>query len=230
MNNISTRSEKLTSAATERAECSTKTRRFTAVCAGMVTLVASLSANAAFVISGGATQGLPITANDFNSNLSSLGFNQMSTGAQLSVDTDGSVTFHFIAAEAAYTNSFNSGSSSITENNESFDWDGWDSFSINVAAGDILDFSFTSNGVNALTPVDNASGENIIGLGIMTSTATSDLVLAYNDNLLNQGDSDFDDMLVRAEFSSAAVPLPAAVWLFGSGLLGLIGIARHRKQ
>lgn len=30
-------------------------------------------------------------------------------------------------------------------------------------------------------------------------------------------------------FSAAAVPIPAAAWLFGSGLLGLIGIARRRK-
>jgi len=26
-----------------------------------------------------------------------------------------------------------------------------------------------------------------------------------------------------------AVPVPAAVWLFGSGLIGLIGIARRKK-
>ena len=29
--------------------------------------------------------------------------------------------------------------------------------------------------------------------------------------------------------SSSPVPLPAAVWLFGSGLLGLVGIARRKK-
>jgi len=29
--------------------------------------------------------------------------------------------------------------------------------------------------------------------------------------------------------SSAVVPIPAAVWLFGSGLLGLIGISRRKK-
>ena len=31
-------------------------------------------------------------------------------------------------------------------------------------------------------------------------------------------------------FSVQAVPVPAAVWLFGSGLLGLIGVARSRKS
>jgi hypothetical protein len=31
-------------------------------------------------------------------------------------------------------------------------------------------------------------------------------------------------------FSGAAVPVPAAVWLFGSGLLGLVGIARRKKK
>lgn len=29
--------------------------------------------------------------------------------------------------------------------------------------------------------------------------------------------------------SASAVPIPAAVWLFGSGLLGLVGIARRKK-
>ena len=212
-------------------------RRFTVLSAGAVTLVCSLSANAAFVVSGGsATQALPVPDNDFNSNLTGEGFNQMTTGAQLSVDMDGSVTFYYIAAESGYTNSFNYGSGSsisITENNDSFDWDGWYSFSIDVNAGDILDFRFTSATASALTPVDNYSDTNLQGLGIMTSTTTPDLVLAYNDNyqLIGPGmDADYDDMLVRAEFIPAAVPLPAAVWLFGSGLLGLIGMARRRKQ
>jgi len=32
-----------------------------------------------------------------------------------------------------------------------------------------------------------------------------------------------------SDFGQAAVPVPAAAWLFGSGLVGLIGVARRKK-
>ena len=32
-----------------------------------------------------------------------------------------------------------------------------------------------------------------------------------------------------ANFSLSAVPVPPSVWLFGSGLMGLVGIARRKK-
>ena len=37
----------------------------------------------------------------------------------------------------------------------------------------------------------------------------------------------WDNISITADI--AAVPVPAAVWLFGSGLLGLIGVARRKK-
>ena len=39
-----------------------------------------------------------------------------------------------------------------------------------------------------------------------------------------------DYIRVLTNFSPSAVPVPAAVWLFGSGLLGLIGVARRNKD
>jgi len=58
------------------------------------------------------------------------------------------------------------------------------------------------------------------------------------------GDLAYDLMTVKADFSLSAnsavglsgfvqqlpVPIPPAVWLFGSGLLGLVGVARRRKK
>ncbi|MAT65885.1 MAG: hypothetical protein CMN57_09595 [Gammaproteobacteria bacterium] len=37
------------------------------------------------------------------------------------------------------------------------------------------------------------------------------------------------DILRMSVVSTSAVPVPAAVWLFGSGLLGLVGVARRRR-
>lgn len=34
--------------------------------------------------------------------------------------------------------------------------------------------------------------------------------------------------VVSTDIVNTAVPVPAAVWLFGSGLLGLVGVARRR--
>ena len=36
--------------------------------------------------------------------------------------------------------------------------------------------------------------------------------------------------LPGSDFGPAAVPVPAAVWLFGSGLLGLVCIARRKRS
>lgn len=41
---------------------------------------------------------------------------------------------------------------------------------------------------------------------------------------------DMTDLTVVAITQPPAIPIPAAVWLFGSGLLGLVGVARRRRQ
>jgi hypothetical protein len=51
-------------------------------------------------------------------------------------------------------------------------------------------------------------------------------VIAWED-LRGGGDRDFNDLIVEVDIASA--PIPASVWLLGSGLLGLGGIARRKK-
>jgi hypothetical protein len=76
------------------------------------------------------------------------------------------------------------------------------------------------------------------GFGAGTSIKTVDLSLANGGNIGNallfaarakpgtQGDNDhfkIDSLTV-----TTVVPVPAAAWLFGSGLLGLVGVARRK--
>ncbi len=84
-----------------------------------------------------------------------------------------------------------------------------------------------SNGVTAL---NNAGSWNITGNTV-----------DFNVDLAGTGLLDGSELALRWEFTCAndviegavgvpAVPLPAAIWLFGSGLIGLAGIARHKKS
>jgi hypothetical protein len=41
---------------------------------------------------------------------------------------------------------------------------------------------------------------------------------------------DFTSIHIESFTPTSAVPVPAAVWLFGSGLMGLVGVARRRKN
>ena len=194
-------------------------------------LVFAPASNAALILSVTAPSPLLPIGNDFNTDMQGLGYDRMTTGAQLSVNQSGSVTFTYIAAESGYTNSFNLSSSSMTEANEAFDFNGHgSSLTINVTADDILNFNFTSDGIGALTPVNNFTGEKLEGLGIFTKGSGSShqqVILGYDDQWYSPDDNDHDDMMIRVDFNP--VPVPAAVWLFGSGLIGLIGIARRKK-
>lgn len=55
----------------------------------------------------------------------------------------------------------------------------------------------------------------------------TDYILAWED-LANSGDADYQDFVLIAQ-DMTPVPLPTAVWLFASGLIGLAGVARRRR-
>lgn len=54
------------------------------------------------------------------------------------------------------------------------------------------------------------------------------LLIGFNDK--GGGDSDFDDFILAAKPKPANTPIPAAVWLLGSGIAGLAGIRRFSTR
>lgn len=51
----------------------------------------------------------------------------------------------------------------------------------------------------------------------------------FVDNLFNAGDNPTSSITGSWLVTASPVPVPAAVWLFGSGLIGLAGFARRKK-
>lgn len=60
-------------------------------------------------------------------------------------------------------------------------------------------------------------------------SASQETNLLSGDWYVNVHTVDFLGGEIRGQVIVNPVPIPAAVWLFGSGLLGLIGIARRKK-
>jgi hypothetical protein len=85
-------------------------------------------------------------------------------------------------------------------------WDGNDLGSAGKPAGDQ---------VWMLSSVDG-NGDTIMGINM----APGGPFAGFNANFLANMDGT----------PKAVIPIPAAVWLFGSGLLGLVGIARRKKS
>ena len=84
--------------------------------------------------------------------------------------------------------------------------------------------AFNSNSVDSTFPIDIW---NALGVG---TAAAPDNTASVDFNVLvlaPAGGSGYFDSIEANQVS--AIPVPAAVWLFGTGLLGLVGIARRRK-
>lgn len=123
---------------------------------------------------------------------------------------------------------------------------------MNVAGGFDTGFSFFYSAVNQTGSVSVYDGLN--GTGNLLATLSLGLTTSDCDSTYNAGFCPFvatgitfsgtamsvsfagvadqivfDDVTFGSETPGPVVPIPAAVWLFGSGLLGLVGVARRKK-
>ncbi len=100
--------------------------------------------------------------------------------------------------------------------------------SIGTSPGD-FSVNFVHNNGGILTPlvpctVDGITDSCFVTLFDESNTGTDMAAVSLAiDGSLN------DTNLAPITYSFTVVPVPAAVWLFGSGLLGIVGVARRKK-
>lgn len=186
------------------------------------TLVLSTSVNAALInldfeeinntnlaVSGRSldTQGFNLN-NDFNNSSSILHWARTSS---YNADPDG-VTF---------THGFTGTTTTLTQLNGGT----FDLFSIDF--GDVYNTGVSQNiSINAVTNSGSllstvVSTDSIIGL--------ETFILNWSNILSASWTETSGSYLQLDNISVSSVPVPAAVWLFGTGLVGLIGVARRKK-
>jgi hypothetical protein len=76
---------------------------------------------------------------------------------------------------------------------------------------------------NSITPIDSAFFVGTSNTLSVPAEPSAYLFLGENDGVF------MDNLSGQYNVTLNFVPIPAAVWLFGSGLLGVIGIARRTK-
>ena len=95
-----------------------------------------------------------------------------------------------------------------------------------------LDWNVTWNGIPSI-PLVATSATTIVCDGAGTCSDSSNYTI---DGAYHVGGAGFTSVAYTVHLEghvgsgTSVIPVPAAAWLFGSGLLGLVGVARRRKN
>ena len=215
-----------------------KTHFLGAACACAYTLAVSMSANAALVDRGG---GL-IYDTDLNITWLADANYAMTSG----FDADGAMTWSTAmtwAADLSYGGYTDWRLPATVQPDATCgDQSGGDSFGYNCTGSEMGHLFYTELGGVARTSIATTHNANYnLFQNVQSDSYWSGTVYApyiyyvwsfdfYDGNqLMGIKGNPFYAWAVRPG-DVAAVPLPATAWLFGSGLLGLVGMARHKKR
>jgi len=89
--------------------------------------------------------------------------------------------------------------------------------------------AFNDNALNFGLWGDLISADNVLDLKFSLDLTEQHAGQGFSTNLI-AGAGAINNLTVAPRLAAATVvPVPAAVWLFGSGLLGLLTISRRRK-
>lgn len=195
--------------------------------AALSMLATPVAANAAVIITTGATASIPGN-NDFQSQLSDLGLTRYTTtGAQLMLDGPATITFEFLGSESAFDDAFTAlGLAPLTlSENTPFT----DAFAAPIAigsavfaAGDLAGRLLFSTGIGG-TPATVGQEKFAIFLGHDQASGPVNTFYFGYDDLITGPDDDYDDFIVRATVSAVpVVPEPAtwALMIMGFGFVG----------
>lgn len=139
----------------------------------------------------------------------------------LSLTGPGKLTFEFLGSEASFTNTLQVAGGEIFSNVGTL---AGATSSIAFPAG-LVDFLLTTTGNGGASAANGGPITAPLSFAFAAISDTS-LILLFDDG--GFGDKDLDDFAVRVSVSQ--VPLPAAVWLLLSAMLGLVSFSRIRRN
>ncbi|MGB5261486.1 MAG: hypothetical protein WBO34_13345 [Gammaproteobacteria bacterium] len=93
-----------------------------------------------------------------------------------------------------------------------------------VASSDSMDVLFSGAVLNTITLAENDPYQ-FIQLPFTLAVASSGTIV-----LSHAGGDQFGILLDSVELADSVIPIPAAFWLFASGALGLVSIAKRRRN
>lgn len=206
-------------------------KMFLAAAAMAMSLPGVAQAAATVTVNFSGTTAVPAN-NDFQSQLSGLGFNFYSSlGASLIANGPVSLTFEFLGSESGYSDTFST-ASGVTYTETS-----WleNHFAAPIligttyfAGGDLKNFlNFTTTGVGGANATVGDDGFGIfLARGATSGFSTNVFYIGYDDQITRKDDN-HDDFIVKVTVNSP-VPEPStwAMLLFG---FGVVGFALRRR-